>query len=92
MPIINLILIAAAVFVAIIVVGAIIGVLTHLFQCLIFAAVIAIGVAVITRLLAARQPASKQVIDQPPHSNEPVDDRDQVIQQIEARKKRLDGR
>ena len=90
MPIINLILIAVGVFVAIIVGGAVIGVLANLFQCLVFAAVAAIGMTLLARFLIARKtPASRQIIDQTPAPIDLARDREEAAQQVEVRKRRL---
>jgi hypothetical protein len=90
MPIINLILIAVGVFVAIIVGGAVIGVLVNLFQCLVFAAIAAIGLALLARILIARKtPASRRIIDQAPAPIDLAREREVAARQLEARKRRL---
>jgi membrane protein implicated in regulation of membrane protease activity len=90
MPIINLILIAVGIFVAIIVGGAVIGVLVNLFQCLIFAAIAAIGLALLARFLIARKtPASRQIIDQMPTPIDLARESEAAARQLEARKRRL---
>ena len=90
MPIVNLILIAVGIFVAIIVGGALIGVLVNLFQCLVFAAIAAVGLALLARILIVRKtPASRQIIDQAPAPIDPARDREAAAQQVEARKRRL---
>jgi len=90
MPIINLILIAVGIFVATIVGAAVIGVLANLFQCLVFAALAAIGLTFLTRILIVRKtPASRQIIDQAPASIDLARDREEAARQVEARKRRL---
>ena len=90
MPIINLILIAVGIFVALIVGGALIGALVNLFQCLVFAAVAAIGLTFLARILIVRQtPASRQIIDQAPAPIDPAREREDAAKQIETRKQRL---
>ncbi|HEY4724074.1 MAG TPA: hypothetical protein VII92_19625 [Anaerolineae bacterium] len=90
MPIINLILIAAGIFVAIIVGGAVIGVLVNLFQCLVFAAIAAMGLAFLARILIARKtPASRRIIDQAPAPIDLARERGAAAKQLEARKRRL---
>ena len=86
MPIANLLLIAIGIVVAIVIGGALIGALINLIQCLVFAAIAAVGAVIVIRLLALRQPpASKQIIDQPGSD----DDLDQVSEQIQERRERL---
>jgi membrane protein implicated in regulation of membrane protease activity len=90
MPILNLILIAIGIFVAIIVGAAVIGMLVNLFQCLVFAAIAAIGLALLARILIARKtPASRQIIDQTPAPIDLVRERETAAKQLEARKRRL---
>jgi hypothetical protein len=71
---------------ALIIGGALLGALINLVQCLLFAAIAAVGAIVAIRVLALRQPpASKQIIDQP----RPDDDGDRVAEQIQERRERL---
>ena len=91
MSIANLILIALGIFAALIVGGALIGAIINLFQCLVFAAIAAIGATFVIRLLLMRRPprASGQIIDQPAPPRDAIDEADLAQKQIEERIRRL---
>lgn len=87
----QLALTALAIFVAILVIGALFNALINLIQCAIFAALAAVGAAVVLRLLSARAipPASQSIIDQPPERGLAPDSPQRVAKQLEERRKRL---
>ncbi len=66
------------------------GAVLDIIRCVVIAAIITIGGTFLYRRLTRRYtPAPKQIIDQTRSQSAPVDDRAQVVQQIEDRKKRL---
>ena len=91
MSVAHLILIALAIFVVLIVGGALIGAIVNLLQCLVFAAIVAVGATFLVRLVLMRipPPASQQIIDQPPSPPDPIDTGDQAQKQVQERIERL---